>query len=103
MVHISSGISGLMVAYLLGHRKGFGDEAILPHQIPMTILGAGLLWFGWFGFNAGSALTANGLAASALLTTNSSAAAAGLSWLPRNGGITANQLRSEQRPGPSPA
>ncbi len=81
VVHISSGISGLMVAYLLGHRKGFGHEAILPHQIPMTILGAGLLWFGWFGFNAGSALTANGLAASALLTTNSSAAAAGLSWV----------------------
>ena len=81
VVHISSGISGLMVAYVLGRRKGFGSEAMLPHQIPMTILGAGLLWFGWFGFNAGSSLAANGLAASAFLTTNTSAGAAALSWV----------------------
>jgi ammonium transporter, Amt family len=81
VVHISSGISGLVAALVLGKRKGHGSEPMAPHHLPMTILGAGLLWFGWFGFNAGSALGANGLAAIALVTTNTSAAAAALSWV----------------------
>lgn len=81
VVHISSGVSGLMAAIMLGKRKGYGKEPMLPHQLPMTVLGAGLLWFGWFGFNAGSALAANGLATNAFVVTNTSAAAAALSWL----------------------
>ncbi len=80
VVHISSGVSGLVAALVLGKRKGHGAEHMAPHHIPMTVLGAGLLWFGWFGFNAGSALGANGLAASAFVTTNTSAAAAALAW-----------------------
>ena len=81
VVHISSGVTGLIAALVLGKRKGFGQEPLVPHQIPMTVLGAGLLWFGWFGFNAGSALGANGLAGTAFITTNTSAAAAALSWM----------------------
>ncbi len=81
VVHISSGISGLIAALVLGKRKGYGKEPLLPHHLPMTVLGAGLLWFGWFGFNAGSALAANGLATNAFVVTNTSAAAAALSWL----------------------
>jgi len=81
VVHISSGVTGLIAALVLGKRKGFGVEPMVPHQIPMTVLGAGLLWFGWFGFNAGSALGANGLAGAAFITTNTSAAAAALSWM----------------------
>lgn len=81
VVHISSGVSGLVAAYVLGKRKGLGTETLLPHNIPMTITGAGLLWFGWFGFNAGSALAAGSLAASAFLVTNTSAAAAAISWV----------------------
>ena len=81
VVHISSGVTGLAAALVLGKRKVFGEQPILPHNLPMTVLGAGLLWFGWFGFNAGSALGANGLAVSALVTTNTSAAAAALSWM----------------------
>lgn len=80
VVHISSGVSGLVAALVLGKRKGHGTEPMLPHHIPMAVLGAGLLWFGWFGFNAGSALGANGLAASAFVVTNTAAAAAALSW-----------------------
>lgn len=81
VVHISSGVSGLVAAYVLGKRKGLGTESLLPHNIPMTITGAGLLWFGWFGFNAGSALAAGSLAASAFIVTNTSAAAAAISWV----------------------
>ncbi|EGO61894.1 ammonium transporter [Acetonema longum] len=81
VVHISSGVSGLVIALLLGKRKGYGSEVILPHHLPMTVLGAALLWFGWFGFNAGSALGANGLAASAFVTTHIAAAAATVSWV----------------------
>ncbi len=81
VVHISSGVSGLVAALVIGKRKGHGKEPMAPHQIPMTVLGAGILWFGWFGFNAGSALGANGLAGMALVTTNTSAAAAALSWM----------------------
>ncbi|GAB6174350.1 ammonium transporter [Paradesulfitobacterium aromaticivorans] len=81
VVHISSGVSGLVAALVLGKRKGYGKEPMAPHQIPMTVLGAGLLWFGWFGFNAGSALGANGLAGIAFVTTNTSAAVAALAWM----------------------
>src|SRR5215471_5487111 len=80
VVHASSGLSALIVALLIGRRVVNG-ERMEPHDIPMTVLGAGLLWFGWFGFNAGSALTAGGLAASALLVTNTAAAAATVTWV----------------------
>src|SRR4051794_2458639 len=80
VVHASSGISALIVAMLIGARVANG-ERMEPHDIPMTVLGAGLLWFGWFGFNAGSALTAGGLAASAFIVTNTAAAAATLTWV----------------------
>jgi len=81
VVHMSSGASALAAALLIGRRRGYGHEAFIPNNLPMTILGAGLLWFGWFGFNAGSALAADGLAASAFVTTHIAAAAATLSWL----------------------
>ena len=81
VVHISSGFSALAIALVIGKRMGFGSYVMEPHNIPMAMIGAGLLWFGWFGFNAGSALSANGLAASALLVTNTSAAAGALTWL----------------------
>ncbi|EAX48424.1 ammonium transporter [Thermosinus carboxydivorans Nor1] len=81
VVHILSGVSGLVIALMLGKRKGYGSEAILPHHLPMTVIGASLLWFGWFGFNAGSALSANGLAASAFTVTNTAAAAATVAWV----------------------
>ncbi len=80
VVHISSGVSALVVAILIG-RRVFNGENVEPHDVPMTVLGAGLLWFGWFGFNAGSALTAGGLAASAFIVTNTAAAAATLTWV----------------------
>jgi Amt family ammonium transporter len=80
VVHISSGFTGLVAALILGKRAGMGKEPMHPHHIPMTVLGAALLWFGWFGFNAGSALGANGLAGSAFVTTNTSAASAALAW-----------------------
>jgi Amt family ammonium transporter len=81
VVHISSGISALAAAILLGRRMGYPHEPITPHNLTMTVTGAGLLWFGWFGFNAGSALAANGLAASAMVATHVAAAAAALSWM----------------------
>lgn len=77
VVEINSGISGLVAALVIGKRKKTKPE---PHHIPMAILGGGLLWFGWFGFNAGSALSANGVAVNAFLTTNTSAAAGAISW-----------------------
>ena len=80
VVHASSGVSALIVALLIGRRAVNGD-AMEPHDIPMTVLGAGLLWFGWFGFNAGSSLGANGLAANALLVTNTAAGAATITWV----------------------
>jgi ammonium transporter, Amt family len=80
VVHINAGIAALAVILVVGKRRGFGKDAILPHNLTMTILGAGVLWFGWFGFNAGSALGANGLAASAFLATNLGAAAGALGW-----------------------
>lgn len=81
VVHISSGTSALVTAIVLGKRKGFMTEIMAPHNLPLTVIGAGLLWFGWFGFNAGSALGANGLAVSAFVATNTSAAAAALAWM----------------------
>jgi Amt family ammonium transporter len=80
VVHASSGVSALIVALVIGRRVVNG-EGLEPHDIPMTVLGAGLLWFGWFGFNAGSAVAANGLAASAFIVTNTAAAAATLTWV----------------------
>jgi Amt family ammonium transporter len=80
VVHASSGVSALIVALMIGRRVVNGDR-MEPHDIPMTVLGAGLLWFGWFGFNAGSALAANGLAANALLVTNTAAGAATITWV----------------------
>ena len=80
VVHINAGIAALAAVLVIGKRRGFGKEAIVPHNLTMTILGAGILWFGWFGFNAGSALSANGLAASAFLATNLGAAAGALGW-----------------------
>ena len=79
VVHISSGVSALVVALVIGRRVTNGDR-MEPHDVPMTVLGAGLLWFGWFGFNAGSAVAANGLAASAFIVTNTAAAAATITW-----------------------
>lgn len=81
VVHISSGASALAAALLIAKRKGFGKEHFIPHNMPMTITGTAMLWFGWFGFNAGSALAANGLAAGAFVTTHVAAAAAALSWM----------------------
>lgn len=81
VVHISSGVSALVLCILLGKRKHFGKATYHPHNVPFVILGAALLWFGWFGFNAGSALSANELAIHAFMTTNTSAATAMLSWL----------------------
>jgi ammonium transporter, Amt family len=81
VVHISSGISALVVAAVIGKRLGYGSDPMPPHNMPFVLTGAALLWFGWFGFNAGSALAANGLAASAFVATNTAAAAAALSWM----------------------
>jgi len=81
VVHISSGISALAAAIIIGKRTGTGVENMTPHNIPMTILGGALLWFGWFGFNAGSALTAGTLAVSTFVVTNTAAAAAALTWM----------------------
>jgi Amt family ammonium transporter len=81
VVHISAGISGLVVALVLGRRLGLDSEQMVPHNLPMTVLGAGLLWFGWFGFNAGSALAANGVAVNAFLVTNTAAAAGLVAWV----------------------
>lgn len=81
VVHISSGLTGLVLAVLLGKRRGFGMMAYRPHNVPFVLLGAGLLWFGWFGFNAGSAFAADAVAALALLNTMVAPAAAMLAWM----------------------
>ena len=81
VVHISAGFSALAIALVIGKRKGFGVHTMEPANIPMALLGAALLWFGWFGFNAGSALAANGLAANAFVVTNTAAAAGALTWM----------------------
>ncbi|MBN1855498.1 MAG: ammonium transporter [Dehalococcoidia bacterium] len=82
VVHICAGFSALALAMILGPRKGYAEgRPMEAHNIPMVVLGAGLLWFGWFGFNAGSALTSGGLASSAFVATNTSAAAAAVTWM----------------------
>lgn len=81
VVHVSSGISALVLAILLGKRIGYNHKPIRPHNLPFTVLGGALLWFGWFGFNAGSALAANGLAAQAFVATQVSTAVAALTWM----------------------
>ena len=81
VVHISAGITALVLALTLGPRRDFKRLPTVPHNVPFTLLGAGLLWFGWFGFNAGSALAADGIAANALFTTHASAAAALVAWM----------------------
>jgi len=81
VVHITAGFSALAFAMVIGTRKGFGSGSFEPHNIPYSVLGAGLLWVGWFGFNGGSALAANGVAVNAVVTTNTAAAASGLVWM----------------------
>jgi Amt family ammonium transporter len=81
VVHINAGVSALALVILLGKRKGFPRDVMAANNIPMVALGAGLLWFGWFGFNAGSALASDGLAANAFVATNLSAATAGFTWM----------------------
>ncbi len=81
VVHISSGVSALVCALLLGQRRGWPNEHMPPHNLPFTVTGAALLWVGWFGFNAGSALAADGAAANAFVTTNTAASAAALGWM----------------------
>jgi Amt family ammonium transporter len=81
VVHVNAGAAGLALAIVLGKRRGFGKDPMRPHSLPLTLLGAGLLWFGWFGFNAGSALAANGTAALAFMNTQIATAAAAGAWL----------------------
>src|SRR3989454_1477222 len=81
VVHISSGVSALACALVIGKRRGYGKEHMAPHNLPMTVLGASLLWFGWFGFNAGSAVAAGALATSAFVVTNTATATAALAWV----------------------
>ncbi len=80
VVHINAGVAALVTAIIIGKRKSYDKHPTPPHNLPLSVLGAGLLWFGWFGFNAGSALGANGLATNAFVVTNTAAAAAALSW-----------------------
>jgi Amt family ammonium transporter len=81
VVHINAGVAALAAVLVMGKREGYGREAFIPHNLPMTVLGAGILWFGWFGFNAGSALAADGLATSAFVATQLGACGATLSWV----------------------
>ena len=81
VVHINAGIAALAVVLVIGRRRGWPGEGLAPHSLPLTLLGTGILWFGWFGFNAGSALAANGIAAQALMNTQLAAAAGMLGWL----------------------
>ncbi len=81
VVHVSAGVSALAIALVIGARKGFGKHVMEPHNIPLTVLGAILLWFGWFGFNAGSAVTSGALASNAFAVTNTGGAAAALTWI----------------------
>jgi Amt family ammonium transporter len=80
VIHLNSGVAALVCALVVGKRKGFGKESFHPHNVPMTVLGAGILWFGWFGFNAGSALTSGPIAVLALVTTQVATGAASLAW-----------------------
>jgi Amt family ammonium transporter len=88
VVHINAGVAALALVFALGPRKGFGAEEIRPHSLPLTLLGTGILWFGWFGFNAGSAFAADGLAINAFVTTQLAASVAALAW------VAAERVRS---------
>jgi Amt family ammonium transporter len=81
VVHINAGIAGLVACIMLGKRKGFGKEALSPHNVPLTVIGASMLWVGWFGFNAGSAVAANGTAGMAMLVTQIATATAASTWM----------------------
>jgi Amt family ammonium transporter len=81
VVHISSGVAALAAVFAIGRRRGYGSEAFTPHSLPLTVLGASLLWFGWFGFNAGSAVASGALATSAFVVTNTATATAALTWM----------------------
>ncbi|MGN7614409.1 ammonium transporter, partial [Magnetococcales bacterium HHB-1] len=81
VVHINAGVAGLVTALVLGKRKGFPTTAMPPHSLPLTVMGAGMLWVGWFGFNAGSAVAADGAAGMAMLVTQIAAAAAAVAWM----------------------
>jgi ammonium transporter, Amt family len=81
VVHISAGFSAFAVALVIGKRRGFGEHTMEPSNIPLALIGAALLWFGWFGFNGGSALAANGIAANAIIVTNTAAATGALTWM----------------------
>ena len=81
VVHINAGIAALAAVLVIGRRRGWPQHPLPPHSLPLTLLGTGILWFGWFGFNAGSALAANGIAAQAFINTHMAAAAAMLGWL----------------------
>ncbi|MGH8927855.1 MAG: ammonium transporter [Acidimicrobiia bacterium] len=81
VVHINAGIAALALVFALGPRRGFGAEAMRPHSLPLTLLGTGILWLGWFGFNAGSALAADGIAINAFVTTQIAASVAALAWV----------------------
>ena len=81
VVHINAGIAAFAAALIIGRRQGYGSEAMIPHNLPMTVLGAGILWFGWFGFNAGSALAADGLATIAFVNTHFATCGAALGWM----------------------
>jgi len=81
VVHVNAGVAALALVFALGPRKGYGVEAMRPHSLPLTLLGTGILWFGWFGFNAGSALAADGIAINAFVTTQIAAAVAALAWV----------------------
>jgi Amt family ammonium transporter len=81
VVHLTAGVSALAAALVVGKRRGYGRDILAPHDLPMTVLGAGILWFGWFGFNAGSALAADGLSTSAFVATHMAAGAGTVSWM----------------------
>ena len=101
VVHISSGVSALAAALIIGKRRGYGREPMPPHNLPFTVIGSAMLWVGWFGFNAGSALGAGGLAVSAFVTTNTAAAAATLAWMFAEWATAGSRPSSARRPAPS--
>lgn len=81
VVHINAGIAGLVACIMVGHRRGFGKQPLAPHSVPLTLIGAGMLWVGWFGFNAGSELAADGVAGMAMLVTQIATATAAITWM----------------------
>lgn len=96
VVHINAGIAALILVLIIGKRKGFGTEAMRPHNLPFVMLGAALLWFGWFGFNAGSAYAADGIAGLAWVNTTTATAAAMIGWLLTEKSVTDTPPHSAQ-------